>query len=208
MNNLVTTPNTDLLRMAKDKVAVNWGQAIITFLLYMAVAFGIGLIPFGIGSIILSGPLMLGVAIWALRVRRNSEFAVENLFSGFSNFGNALGTYLLMMVLVLLWTLLLIIPGIIKSLAYSQAMYILADEPDINAMDALRKSEQMMKGNKTKYFVLLLIFGLLSLLCLLTLGIGFLFLLPVMQVTMAEFYDEIKRNMGEQEDEIGQIGEE
>jgi uncharacterized membrane protein len=206
MNNLVTTPNQDLIRMAKDKVAVNWGQAILAFVVYMLISMVIGFIPFA--SLILGGALMLGWSLWSLNVKRNGVFRMEDIFDGFNNFTKALGTYLLMVVLIILWTLLLIIPGIIKALAYSQAMYVLADNPDINAMDALRKSEEMMKGNKTKYFLMMLIFFLLSILCLFTLGIGFLFLAPVMQVTMAEFYDEIRTNMGEMEDEVSLIGEE
>ena len=82
--------------------------------------------------------------------------------------------------------------GIIKALAYSQALFILADEPDIAPMEALRKSEAMMKGNKTKYFLLGLIFLLLSILCVFTLGIGFFFVLPLIQVTLAKFYKEVR----------------
>jgi uncharacterized membrane protein len=67
----------------------------------------------------------------------------------------------------------------------------LADEPEMKPMEALRKSEHMMDGNKTKLFLLYLLFMLLSIACIFTLGIGLLFLIPVMQTTLAEFYNEL-----------------
>jgi uncharacterized membrane protein len=69
--------------------------------------------------------------------------------------------------------------------------YILADDSSIGANEALDKSKEMMRGYKWKFFCLGLRFFGLGLLCLLTLGIGFLWLFPFMQVTMAKFYDDI-----------------
>ena len=70
--------------------------------------------------------------------------------------------------------------------------FILADDPNIGAMDAIDKSRQMMEGYKIKYFILCLIFGLLIIACLFTFGIGFLWLLPYMHVTFANLYNDIK----------------
>jgi uncharacterized membrane protein len=102
--------------------------------------------------------------------------------------------YLLVVLYIILWTLLLIVPGIIAALSYSMTFYILADEPAIKAEDALRKSKAMMDGYKLKLFYLCLWFFLLALLCVLTLGIGFLWFIPFVNVTMAKFYDDIKRD--------------
>lgn len=204
MNQLVKTSNTDLIAEARLILSDNWGGAIVATLIYMIVSLVIGFIP--MASLILGGPLMLGWAMWSLAVNRKQDFDYNKIFEGFNNFGNSLVTYLLMIVFIILWTLLLIIPGIIKALAYSQTFYVLADEPDIKPMEALRQSEAMMKGNKTKYFLLLLVFGLLSILCVLTLGIGFLFLVPLMQVTFAKFYQELKGD--EPENEVELIGTE
>ena len=96
-----------------------------------------------------------------------------------------------MLLYVLLWTLLLIIPGIIAALGYSMTYYILADDPLLKPQDALKKSKTMMNGHKTKLFYLCLRFFLLALLCILTLGIGFFWLIPYVHVTMAKFYDDI-----------------
>jgi uncharacterized membrane protein len=204
MNQLVKTSNSDLIGDARKILSENWGGAIVATLIYLAISMVIGFIPGA--SLILGGPLMLGWALWALGVNRNQDFDYNKIFEGFNNFGNSLVTYLLMIVFIILWTLLLIIPGIIKGLAYSQIFYILADKPDIKPMEALRQSEAMMKGNKTKYFLLMLLFFLLALACVLTLGIGFLFLIPLIQVTTARFYQELKG--GEENNEVELIGTE
>jgi uncharacterized membrane protein len=208
MNNSISMPNQEIIQYAKEKVSANWGMAILAFVIYIVVSSLLSFVPFG--SIILTGPLVLGLSIWSLNILRNDEFDLESLFAGFNNFAKALGTYLLMVLLIVLWSLLFIIPGIVKSLAYSQVIFILADEPEIGAMDALRKSEAMMKGNKTKYFLLGLILGLLAIACIFTLGIGFLFLFPVSKVAMAKFYDEVRMKYdGESgfDSEIEMIGE-
>ena len=117
---------------------------------------------------------------------------VENIFEGFQNFKSAVGAYLLMLLFIFLWMLLLIIPGIIAAFSYSMTFYILADDPSISPMDAIDKSKAMMKGKKWKYFLLNLRFLGWALLCLLTFGIGFLWLIPYIQVSIAKFYDDIK----------------
>jgi len=93
---------------------------------------------------------------------------------------------------VFLWSLLLIIPGIIASLAYSMTFFILADEPELGASDALAKSKRMMRGYKWKYFCLNLRFIGWAILCVISLGIGFLWLIPYMQISYAKFYEDVK----------------
>ena len=97
-----------------------------------------------------------------------------------------------MVMFIIMWMLLLIVPGIIKALSFSMTFYILADDKEISAMDAIKKSEQMMDGNKSQLFYLGLRFLGLAFLCILTLGIGFLWLMPYAQVTLTTFYDELK----------------
>ncbi len=190
------TENVELMRMARESLKGKWGLAIGTFVVYMLVAMACQIIPFAgpfIG-ILIGGPLYLGLAIFWLDLSRNKEAKLEQIFEGFNNFAKALGAYLLMVLFILLWALLLIIPGIIAAFSYSMTFYILADEPAIGAMDALDKSKKMMDGYKWKYFCLILRFIGWSLLCILTLFIGYLWLIPYMQVTMAKFYDDVKGN--------------
>ena len=176
------TDNVTLMRAARESLKGKWGIAILTFFIYTLLTAGPGsrqshdaTQAFGsILTLILAGPLALGAAIFSLAISRGKEERLEQIFQGFSNFPTAFITYLLLLVYVLLWTLLLIIPGIIAALGYSMTFYILADEPAIKPQDALRKSKAMMNGSKLKLFYLCLRFFLLALLCILTLGIGFL----------------------------------
>jgi len=99
-----------------------------------------------------------------------------------------------MILFIVLRLILLIVPGIIAAISYSMTFYILAEDNTIEPQPALEKSKQMMEGNKMKFFYLGLRFFGLCLLCILTLGIGFLWLIPYINVTVANFYEDIKNN--------------
>jgi len=196
----MNTDNLTLMRAARESLRGKWGIAILTFFIYTLLTTTSGTMRsqgsfFTLSSIltlIIGGPLALGAAIFSLSMSRGKEAMLEQLFQGFNNFSNAFITYLLLILYILLWTLLLIVPGIIAALGYSMTFYILADAPTIKPQDALKKSKSMMDGYKLKLFYLGLRFLLLAILCILTLGIGFLWLIPFVHVTMAKFYDDIK----------------
>ncbi len=192
----MNTENVVLMRMARESLKGKWGLAIGGFVVYMLICLSLQLIPIAgpIASLIIMGPLVLGLSIFSLAISRNQEAKLEQIFQGFNNFGTALGAYLLMLLFVLLWTLLLIVPGIIAALSYSLTFYILADDNSIGAMDAIKKSKKMMDGYKWKYFCMGLRFLGWAILCVFTLGIGFLWLMPYMQVSLAKFYDDVKAN--------------
>lgn len=99
---------------------------------------------------------------------------------------------------MLLFSLLIVfcaVIGVILMLTFSQSYYLLLDFPDYSAGDALKKSSTMMKGSKGRLFYIDLTFVPLMLLCVLTCGIGFLWLMPYMQATKANFYlDLVKKN--------------
>jgi uncharacterized membrane protein len=190
------TENVVLMKMALESLKGKWGLAIGTFVVYMLIICVPQIIPIlgPIAILIITGPMVLGLTIFFLSISRNQEAKLEQIFEGFNNFGIALGTYLLMVLFIILWMLLLIIPGIIAALSYSMTFYILADDNSIGAMDAIDKSKKMMFGYKWKLFCLGLRFLGWALLCILTLGIGFLWLIPYMQVSCCKFYDDIKEN--------------
>jgi uncharacterized membrane protein len=193
--------NTLIRQMARESLQGKWGLAIGTNVLYILAAIAIQAVP-KIGtfiSLIISGPLALGLTIFSLSISRNQDAKTEQLFQGFNKFGTAAGAYLLTILFSLLWGLLLIVPGIIAAISYSMTFYILADDDSISAMDAIDKSKKMMDGYKWKYFRLILVFFGLALLCILTLGIGFLWLLPYIQVSNAKFYDDLKGNFASAE---------
>jgi uncharacterized membrane protein len=192
----MNTPNLELMRQARASLSGKWGTAVLIFFLYLIVAIIAQTVPLlgQVAMIVLSGPFALGMAIVALTISKEEEPKVDQLFSGFSNFLTAFLAYLLTTIFTLLWMLLLIVPGIIAALSYSMTYFIIAENPSISAMDAIDKSKKMMDGFKWKYFRLCLRFVGWALLCVLTLGIGFLWLFPWIQVSGAKFYEEVKAN--------------
>ena len=189
--------NSELRNSAKILLRGNWGEAILVTFVYFIIIGALSTMQnrnniLSIVTLVVEGPLLLGLTIFFLKLSREQDARFENLFDGFKMFIKAAGTYLLMILYIFLWSLLLIVPGIIAAMSYSMSFFILADNPDIRVQEALSLSKEMMYGYKMKYFLMQLGFFGLALLCILTLGIGFLWLLPFMQVTNSKFYDDIK----------------
>ena len=179
---------------AREALSGKWGLVAATMFVYILISGMIQTVPI-LGPFIiflLTGAFTLGQTMFFLAIARNDNPKLELIFSGFNEFGKALAAYLLLVVVLLFWTLLLIIPGIIMGLAYSMTFFIIADEPEISAWDAMKKSKAMMEGNKGQLFLLSLSFIGWALLAILTFGIGMLWLIPYMQVSIAKFYDEVK----------------
>lgn len=135
-----------------------------------------------------------GYRLTMLRLSRGEEVTFEMLFEGFSSkqsFTLVL-TYLIVLIRILLWSLLLIVPGIIAAYSYSQVFFILADHPEYSASEAIEESKRIMMGNKWRYFFLTFSFIGWAFLAVLTLFIGYFFLTPYMNVSFAKFYDSIK----------------
>jgi uncharacterized membrane protein len=192
----MSTANTVLMQQARESLAGKWGQAIGAMVVYLLLMIAIQLIPLAgaIIALLIGGPMAIGLATYSLALARNEDANINLLFEGFNKFGLALAAYFLMFVFIILWMLLLIIPGIIAALSYSMTFYIIADDETMDAMEAIDKSKAMMDGYKWKYFCLALRFLGWALLCVLTLGIGFFWLMPYMQVTNAKFYEDVKAN--------------
>jgi uncharacterized membrane protein len=145
-------------------------------------------------SLIVSGPLNLGAALYFLKFPRGLNSQLEDLFSGFRNFGNALLLHILSMIFVILWSLLLIVPGIIAAISYTMAYYIMNDNPGMSATEALRASKELMRGNKGKFFAFVLSFAGWFLLGILSFGIGLLWVGAYYNTAKANFYQDLKRN--------------
>ena len=196
MTQHLTTENRILMERARQALQGKWALAAGAAFLYLVIIGVIQQIP-KVGmiiSLVISGSLAIGFNSFCLAISRNQNAKIEQLFEGFQNFVNALIAYLLVLVFTVLWLLLLIVPGIIASLSYAMTFFILADDPTIAPLDAIRKSKVMMQGNKWKLACLSFRFIGWMFLCLLTLGIGFLWLFPYMSVSIAQFYDDIKVN--------------
>lgn len=200
----------ELKEKAKKSLQNKWKVCVLAILSYILITFGIGFIAgiimqiarlnedtinciSNILNICVSSFFIISISSFFLNVARGNDVRVSDIFSKSNMFGSALLTTILISIFTTLWTLLLIIPGIIAALKYSQAFYIMADDHSITGMDAINKSKEIMNGHKMDFFVLNLSFiGWVILACF-TLGIGFLWLVPYMYTTEAHFYDSIKK---------------
>lgn len=179
------------MRSAKASLKGNWGNAALTTLV-LTLIIGVSGFIF-VGPLLLTGPLTVGYIIYLRAVKFNDGSAkLENLFDGFQDFGRTFIAYLLMTLFICLWMLLLVIPGIVMSFAYSMTFFILAEDKEISAMDAIRKSRDMMRGYKWKFFCLQLRFFGWILLSVFTFGILIFWVQPYMQLAALNFYYDVK----------------
>ncbi len=138
-------------------------------------------------------PITMGFSVAHLHASRMDLPADPNdLFYGYKNFWHVLGTFILEFLAIFAGIILLVIPGIILCFAYAMVPFILRDHPELSVTETLWTSRMMMKGHKWELFVLELSFIGWALLCVLTLFIGYLWLMPYMQMTIAKFYEKIR----------------
>ena len=166
----------------------------------LAIALIIGLITgatgfFGligtIASILITGAFTYAEVYIYLGITKTSRMPkIEDAFVGFTgdNFLRTLVAYLRYIIFTFLWSLLFVIPGIIKSIAYSQMFYLMAEDEDLDPGDAQKESMELMEGHKWEYFVLCLSFIPWYLLCIITLGIASIYVSPYIQTTLAEYH--------------------
>jgi uncharacterized membrane protein len=187
--------NRELMSQARAALRGKWLKVIPAIVIVILLKLLLSSIPH-IGSlvgILISGPLSLALASYYLAISRDGEPALSLLLKGIDLFPQALGTCLLQLLLIFLWSLLLIVPGIMAAYSYSMTFFILADEETLTATQALRRSKAMMHGKRWQLFCLSCRFIGWILLCILTLGIGLLWLIPYMGVSSARFYEQLKR---------------
>ncbi len=200
--------NQEYKNIALAALKGNWAPAVVCAIVYMVVtgiyssfsvlnADGTSATLSVLSLLFMFGvmyPLQVGYycAHRDLVVKGDAEL-VQNTFKiTFSNWGrNALGM-LLMFVFTFLWTLLFIIPGIIKAFAYAMTPYILVDKPELSANQAIDLSKEMMKGHKFDLFWLSLSFIGWILLSIVTFGIGLFWLMPYITTSMGAFYEDVK----------------
>lgn len=192
----MVSDNEQLMQKAWYSLTDRWNTAALASLVFVLLVGGIGFIP-GPGTVVgwvIGGPMSLGLATFILGYyRRLPDMKVETIFTGFNAFLNAFVAYLLMFVFILLWALLLIVPGIVAAYSYRLTYFILSDNPGMSGSDAIKESKRMMDGYKAKMFFLDLRFIGWFLLCLVTAGIALLWVVPYHQTAVAAFYEEVKQ---------------
>ncbi|NKW85999.1 DUF975 family protein [Bacillus cereus] len=210
----------DLKGEALDSLEGKWGLAVgatlLISILIMIFSFSIewgfstviggketsGSVKMNILTFFVTGPLTLGGYYLALNIFRENESSIGNIFIWFSKGNRFLKSFLLYLLVNLylfLWMLLFIIPGIIKSFSYSMTYFIINDHPEYSLNEAITESRRMMDGHKMEYFILCLSFIGWFILSCITLGIGFLWLIPYFYTTSAAFYEEIAEEYYEKE---------
>ncbi len=164
----------------------------VGFMVLLSVLSFIGIV-FMIVHFIIGGAVTLGYVKFNLNLVDNKPATFAQLFSEFHRLGAGFLMQLLRMVYTFLWSLLFVIPGIYASYGYAMTPYILLENPEMTANEAITKSKELMDGNRWRLFCLEISFiGWALLSALFTLGIGILWLVPYMEASFAAFYREIK----------------
>ncbi|WP_285765810.1 DUF975 family protein [Peribacillus sp. SI8-4] len=139
-------------------------------------------------------PLTIATTWFYLDLVRKESPEITEVFAIYKDGKTSIkliGGSILQAIFICLWSLLLIIPGIIKSIAYSQLFFLLKDHPQYTILEAITESRKRMNGLKWKYFLMNLSFIGWGFLCIFTLGIGLLWLIPYIGTTLAAFYNEL-----------------
>ena len=195
---------------AKEHLSGNWPVVIITVFIFLALtqlftnqdrvvtlSNGESMVSpssafFNLLSFILTGPLTYGLMEFFRRLRAQTA-DIKDLFLGFKRFGDTFLLNLLTTVFIVLWSLLLIIPGIIAAIRYTMAYLIMTENPDMTALESITASKMMMEGHKMEFFSFALSFIGWFFLGLVTLGLGFLYVIPYYNASKVEFYENLKR---------------
>ena len=182
--------------------------ALICFVysLMMGALGGLSYIGIGaVGLLVVAGPFVFSWILIIKKVYAKEKPEMGDLFKGFDYFAKALVVYLLKTLYTFLWSLLFIIPGIIKTYSYAMAEYIMLDDSEISANDAITKSREMMNGHKWELFCLEFSYIGWIILCMLTAGILFFWVGPRMQAARYAFYLNISGKSEVKEEVVEQV---
>lgn len=185
---------TEIKGQASENFRNQYGISVGAGLLFMILIGASGIVgPF---ALLIVPLLMVGYSYFSLSIYRGQQGDIgEALSAGFNNYGRNLGGMLWMYLFVWLWSLLFLIPGIVKALAYFMAPYILAESKNVRATDAIKLSMRMTQGYKGEIFVMGLSFIGWAILSGMTFGlVGILYANPYMSTSFAGLYHELKAN--------------
>lgn len=185
--------NPEIRKDVQTHMKGNWSNLVLISLVFCIIAF------FTAGSfplvLFVYCPLALGLVITIMHfVRRTKSVSVEDLFSAFNAqfYWKSMGLGILVWVYTFLWSLLLLVPGVIKGCSYFLAPYILVDNPEITAEEAICRSMRLMEGHKMQLFLMSLGYFFLFMLSSLLLFIPMIWLVPYYTVAYVKFYEEVK----------------
>ncbi len=183
---------SEIKNEAKTILSANYGPILGEMLLVGLLSSLAGAVV--VGPIIVGPPLAVGFyegirLLWQGKKK-------ERMFTGFEEdkFGRSIGGMVIMVVFIWLWSMLLIVPGIIKAFAYSMTPFIISDSKGISATDAITLSKKMTQGHKGELFVFMLSYFGWMLLSGLTFGLLAIFYVgPYMATAFGGYYTELKQ---------------
>ena len=154
----------------------------------LILAFATSMMIYGIIMMTVGSVVSIGYSQFHLDIIDGAEAKIGTLFARFGQIKTAICAKLLAFIYVFLGLLLFIVPGISMSFSYAMINFVMAENPDMNAREALCESKRIMRGHKWKLFCLECSFIIPAFLCLFTLGIGFIWLTPYINASYAAFY--------------------
>ena len=183
---------------AKEQIRGNVGTIFIAYVISVVIGGALSAIP-AVGAILgfaSYSVLEFGILLMIFDITAGAKPVISRMFDGIKvyNWLNIILTYFISSVFTALWSLLFVIPGIVKSISYAMAPYILIENPDMQPMDAINASKAMMNGHKMDYFVLMLSFIPWMLLSAITFGIAGIYVFPYMETTFFNFYYYVRGN--------------
>jgi len=145
----------------------------------------------GIGALFVPA-ISVGICLMYIELSRGVKPSVGDMFKRSGTFGKALWLAIITNFFIMMWSFLLYVPGIIKAISYSMGQFILAENPEYTARQALNESKRIMEGHKMDFFVMMLSFIGWSILASFTFGLLYIWLFPYMIATVTNFYLAIK----------------
>ena len=184
----------EIKSLAKQQIKGKIGTLFLVALVVSLISGALNLIPTvgSIASALIAPTFTLATVAIYLKLANGESIAVGDVFSKFDQFWPAFKVNFLVGLFTTLWSLLFVIPGIIKGFSYAMANFILAENPGIGAREAINRSKAMMDGHKMELFVLNLSFIGWYLLCGITFGIAAIWVIPYVNATTTNFYNKIK----------------
>lgn len=186
----------ELKSSAKTQIKGKIGILFAMFLIIIAVSIASSFLPVlgFIANYLVGAAFTLGGAWVFLKIAKGEEVSVGNIFYGFEDLWTAIKAQFFMGLFISLWSLLLIIPGIIKAYAYSMTFFILAENKGMPVLEAITLSRKMMDGHKMDLFLLFLSFIGWFILTAITFGIAGIWVYPYFYATFSNFYLSVKED--------------
>ena len=172
------------------------GNRLLFLLAMLLIGFAVGATA-GLG-ILISPILAAGLFLMGKNLLHGEKLKFDDLIEYFNELRHALKLFLVSLLtglIVLLGFILFIIPGIIFALRYSQALFIMSENKEMDILDALRKSREMMRGYKWDLFVFCLSFIGHILLGIITLGLWFFYAMPYIELSFMNYYLHLKNKV-------------